>query len=109
MADALSRLDMLADHPVSEEEVAKMFTADAQTFMKAFPLSYEDIAQRQTTDVFIRKALHEKLKGYEKTVYPSGEKKFTLVTKNGKIVLPTALQKQGVQWYHEALMHPGET
>ena len=109
VADALSRLDMLADHPVSEEEVAEMFAADAQTFMKAFPLSYEDIAQRQTTDVFIRKALRTNMKGYEKTVYPSGEKKFTLVTKNGKIVLPTALQKPGVQWYHEALMHPGET
>ena len=68
VADALSRLDMLADHPVSEEEVAEMFAADAQTFMKAFPRSYEDIAQRQTTDVFIHKALRTNMKGYEKTV-----------------------------------------
>ena len=49
MADALSRLDMLADHLVSEEEVAEMFAADAQTFMKAFPLSYEDIELSQWT------------------------------------------------------------
>jgi hypothetical protein len=31
VADALSRLDMLADHPVSEEEVAEMFDADSDT------------------------------------------------------------------------------
>jgi hypothetical protein len=31
VADALSRLDMLADHPVSQEEVAEMFAADSDT------------------------------------------------------------------------------
>ena len=109
VADALSRLDMLADHPVSEEDVAEMFAADDMIWSKEFPLSYANIADRQSRDVAIRKFIRTNAKGYAKTVFPSGDKKFTLVTKNGKIVLPKALQKEGVKWYHNALMHPGET
>jgi len=86
VADALSRLDMLASHPASEEEVAEMFATEADIWAKAFPLSYEDIAKAQETDEYIQKVLQEKKPGYEKTVYPSGEKKFTLITRNDKIM-----------------------
>ena len=44
VADALSRLDMLATHPPTEEQVAELFAATANgTWAKAFPLSYPQI------------------------------------------------------------------
>jgi hypothetical protein len=42
-------------------------------------------------------------------VFPFGDVNYTLVTKEGKIVLPKALQKKGITWYHQEHMHPGET
>ncbi|MDY6959585.1 MAG: integrase [Halobacteriota archaeon] len=32
-----------------------------------------------------------------------------VICHNGKIVVPAALQKRTVEWYHEMLCHPGET
>ncbi len=32
-----------------------------------------------------------------------------LACKDGKIIVPGILQKRLVQWYHEYLIHPGET
>ena len=46
---------------------------------------------------------------YKETRFPFGDKEFLLITKDSKIVLPKALQYIAVQWYHVALMHPGET
>jgi RNase H-like domain found in reverse transcriptase len=58
VADALSRLDMLADHPVSKEEVAEMFAADSDTgtWAKVFPLAYSNIEDYQKNDPKIQKA-----------------------------------------------------
>jgi hypothetical protein len=58
VADAPSRLDMLADHPVSEEEVAEMFPADSDTgtWAKAFPLAYSNIVDHQKNSPEIQKA-----------------------------------------------------
>jgi hypothetical protein len=111
VADALSRLDMLADHPVSEEEVAEMFAADSDTgtWAKAFPLAYSNIEDHQKNDPDIQKAFRDKKDLYKETVYPCGDHSYTLITKNDKIVLPKALQTEAVKWYHGALMHPGET
>ena len=33
----------------------------------------------------------------------------SIVTKGGKIYLPKALQYKCAKWYHDYLMHPGET
>ena len=41
-------------------------------------------------------------------VFPSGEKQYTLITKENKIVLPNMLQEEAVKWYHGVLMHPGK-
>jgi hypothetical protein len=58
VADALSRLDMLADHPVREEEIAEMFAADSDTgtWAKASPLAYSNIEDHQKNDPEIQKA-----------------------------------------------------
>jgi Integrase zinc binding domain/RNase H-like domain found in reverse transcriptase len=111
VADALSRLDMLADHPVSEEQVAEMFAPDSDmcTWAKAFPLAYLNIEDHQKNDPEIQKAFQEKKDLYKEMVYLCGDHSFTLITKNDKIILPKALQTEAVKWYHGALMHPGET
>ena len=48
VADALSRLDMIATHPPTEEEVANLFATIANGhWVKASPLSYAHIANCQ--------------------------------------------------------------
>ena len=37
------------------------------------------------------------------------DKKFNLLTKDGKICIPTSLQTKAAEWYHYHLCHPGET
>jgi Integrase zinc binding domain len=111
VADALSRLDMLADHPVSKEEVTEMFAADSGTgtWAEAFPLAYSNIEDHQKNDPELQKAFQEKKDLYKEMVYPCGDHSYTQITKNDMIVLPKALQTEAVKWYHGALMHPGET
>jgi RNase H-like domain found in reverse transcriptase len=111
VADALSRLDMLADHPVSEEKVAEMFATDSDTGTQAkvFPLVYSNIEDQQKKNPEIQKAFQDKKDLYKETVYPCGDHSYMLITKNDKIFLPKAHQTEAVKWYHGALMHPGET
>ena len=37
------------------------------------------------------------------------DKKYSLICRKHKIVIPKLLEKQVVEWYHNALCHPGET
>jgi hypothetical protein len=102
VADALSRLDMLADHPVSEEEVTEMFAADSDTgtWAKAFPLAYSNIEDHQKNDPEIQNAFRDKKALYKETVYLCGDHSHTLITKNDKIVLP---EIQKAFWDKKAL------
>ena len=47
--------------------------------------------------------------GYVLNMYCGGGKQRTLITKEGKIVMPKPLQKRCVDWYHHILCHPGMT
>ena len=47
--------------------------------------------------------------GYVLTKFQGGGKQRTLITKEGKIVMPKSLQKRCVDWYHLVLCHPGMT
>ena len=115
VADALSRLDMVSEdlqqkEQLSLEQMGELFAAEEGIdFPENFPLSYREIEHRQKADAEIKALRQRKPDDYEDTVYPSGDRQFTLITKGNKIVLPKALQKKGVEWYHEMLMHPGET
>ena len=48
-------------------------------------------------------------KDYSIQNFHGADKKYSLICKNRKIVIPKQLQKQVVEWYHNALCHPGET
>ena len=114
VADALSRLDMVKE-PITEslhsDEAAELFAGDEDEldFPKDFPLSYAEIQSKQETDAYIQKRLNDRDTPYAKQEFPFGDKKFNLVTKQDKIVLPTSLQTKAVKYYHTTLCHPGET
>ena len=115
VADALSRLDMVdADQRQTEQlsaiEIAELYAGEiGEDFPKNFPLSYQEVQHRQSNDDELKRLRANNPTAYEDTVFPSGDKDYTLVTRGGKICLPKALQKRAVEWYHEVLMHPGET
>jgi hypothetical protein len=80
--------------------MAALYAAEeGEDFPKEFPLSYAEIAHRQATDPEVQKLLWEK-EEYKEIVFPFGDVSYTLVTKEGKIVLSKALQKKGVTWYY---------
>ena len=41
--------------------------------------------------------------------FHGADKKYSLICRKHKIVIHKLLGKQVVQWYHNALCHPGET
>jgi hypothetical protein len=115
VADALSRLDMHDESPFEDpsDEAAALYMAelcavDPAVLEGNFPLSYQLIQLCQKDDAEIKRYLARKVNGYVESEFPSCDKSFRLVTYKDKIVVPKALQKRVVQWYHEVLMHPGE-
>jgi transposase InsO family protein len=114
VADALSRLGMVPE-PITEsmppDDAASLFAGDATefNFPTDFPLSYAEIKAQQATDAYIQKRLAEANTPYEEKTFPFGDTEFKLITKGDKIVLPAALQKRAVEYYHLTLCHPGET
>ena len=47
-------------------------------------------------------------KDYSSQNFHGADKKYSLIFRNRKIVIPKLLEKQVVEWYHNALCHPGE-
>jgi hypothetical protein len=114
VADALSCLDMVPEpreqgEQMDDDEIATLFAADEDDYPTKFPLSYQEIKNRQKVDEEIKKLLREKSEQDKQTRFNFGDTQYSLVTRDGKIVVPKALQRSGVKWYHELLMHPGET
>jgi Integrase zinc binding domain/RNase H-like domain found in reverse transcriptase len=114
VADALSRLGMI-DNPISTgnqmapEEVADLFAADEDDHEMMFPLSYFNIHASQEEDEQLQGLYEEKPEVYSKTDYTFGDAMYNLITRDNRIVIPQVLQRPGVKWYHELLMHPGAT
>jgi hypothetical protein len=112
VADALSRLDLMNNEPyeqMSIEDIAKLYTDDEDNAPQTYPLSYAEIASKQKEDATIKRLMRK-----SSMCYVIQEGKFTgstyqLVTREDKIVLPTSMQRKGVEWYYLILCHPGET
>mgnify|MGYP005753024869 CR=1 FL=1 len=113
VADALSRLDL---HPTNSTEatapdetyLSELYAADDEELPQdAFPLTYRNIALEQNKDKQLMKTIQSHTKGYELKVFHGGGKKCPLICFNGKIVMPTTLQRRCVEWYHNILLHPG--
>jgi hypothetical protein len=110
VADALSRLEMTSDDETEMDDqfFAECFAADPEDFPTDYPMSYAQLASEQNKDA---RLLDEFAKNelYVRETRHHGDKEYDLITREGKIVVPTTMQAKLVQWYHSTLMHPGET
>ncbi len=103
VADALSRLGL------KEED----FSLDAFAFANqdvddGFPLTYAKVHKAQQEDQALLDTA-AKDKAFKTETYRHSDKQYDLLTENGKIYVPKALRRRATEWYHQHLMHPGET
>jgi transposase InsO family protein len=112
VADALSRLE-LQNEPMEEafftEELrSELYCYGTETLSAAdFPLDYQLISQAQLKDKSLLKIRDKKDSPYEVQNFLSAGKQVPLICYNGKMVIPTSLQKRVIEWYHNYLSHPG--
>eukprot|EP00804_Cyclotella_cryptica_P003901 CCRYP_015772-RA/>CCRYP_015772-RA protein AED:0.38 eAED:0.38 QI:0/0/0/1/0/0/3/0/296 len=94
VADAISRLD---------SESINLVFANRSDEDVIYPLTVKEIVQAQTTDATLQKlSRHDK---YSTQLVEDTH----LLCKDGKMVIPKALQNRAVSWYHHYLQHPGHT
>ena len=79
-----------------------------------FPLSFITIDEYQRNNSILLKKLKSSLDtnneyGYHVKSFRGGGKEIKLICYNSKIVIPSALQKYVLNWYHTYLLHPGIT
>ena len=107
VADALSRMD--ADFEVqmpSASNTTEMAHAFSKEKDESFPMSPKLIEKYQKTD----KSLAKKIQSDSTTAYSvQTVEGVDLINYKGKIFVPMVLQKKIVAWYHEYLVHPGQT
>ena len=63
----------------------------------------------QQKDKSLIEIAKEKPKDYSIKQFHGAGKKYSLICRRGKIVIPKQIQKTLVEWYHSVLSHPGET
>ena len=68
-----------------------------------YPLTVREIATAQTRDNTLNKLTL--LENYKTRLVENTN----VLCKDGKLVIPTELQKRAVEWYHHYLQHPGTT
>ena len=109
VADALSRLDIVDTKiPIKPNMslLAEHFCLEKEDVL--YPVNHKTIMLYQQND----KPLIETAKlnrDYSIKHFHGADKKYSLICRKHKIVIPKLLEKQVVEWYHNALYHPGET
>ena len=108
IADALSRLPKtegnITDGNITREALAELYGVD-KLDDDIFPLKYKIIDKFQQKDPKVMDNLKRAI--YHTETFCGGGKERQLICKNGKIVIPAALQKYVLNWYHTYLLHPG--
>ena len=109
VADALSRLDILDTNiPImpNMSSLAEHFSFEKEDVLHS--VNYKTIMKYQQDD----KPLIETAKlnkDYSIKHFHGADKKYSFICRKHKIVIPKLLEKKEVEWYHNALCHPGET
>ena len=112
VADALSRLPTNSE-PLPEshftEELRSFHYCYAQQEIEEqpFPLRFSLIEKHQLRDKSLVKAFQADTDKYHLVSFHGGDGPIDLICHKHKIVVPTTLQKQVVEWYHLYLGHPG--
>ena len=113
VADALSRLDLKDPTDLTTpEQMAEAFAADDDDLeipTDTYPLAHDLLEQEQRRDEYLQNDLDKRPENYRQEEFKRAGHTYTLLTKDGKIVVPKSLQRKTVEWYHWMLMHPGET
>jgi transposase InsO family protein len=91
------------------EVMSDCFAADDDDVPPEFPLTYKAIHEEQQADDVLKDYVDKHSDAYRTDAFKHGNKSYDLFTKDGKIVIPKSLQKKAVKFYHELLLHPGET
>jgi hypothetical protein len=89
--------------------MAECFAGDEDDMPTSYPLTYMQIHTEQQNDEALKDYIDKHSAAYRTETFKHGTKSYDLFTKDGKIVIPLTLQKKAVKFYHELLMHPGET
>jgi hypothetical protein len=111
VADALSRLELISpenqqqiqEHSHDMHYLADHFgLKDDDLPVNAYPLQFKIIAkyQQKQPDLVSKVQKHE---GFQIKSFCGGGKKRDLICHNEKIVIPTAIQRRVVEWYHEIM------
>jgi hypothetical protein len=104
VADTLSHLKMISN--MESLDMADCYGLDSNDLPdNAFPISYTLIDCEQKKDKTLLKQTQTHLYSLKK--FHGGSATVHLLCFNDKIVIPTSLTKQIVQWYHYLLCHPG--
>ena len=106
VADALSRLG------ITEEE----FSPDCFAFGddddddEGYPLAFAKIRTAQQQDNDLQQTFQDGKRQYKKVKFNHSDHSYELIcSKDDKIVIPTLLRVPAVRWYHDFLLHTGET
>lgn len=106
-ADALSRLPRQC---IAEEsnslDTHECLSIDNLPF-DAFPLRYDLIRSEQQKVRDLIKRVDKPNDLILRTFVGGGTVSELICDKNGKIIIPTSLQKRVLNWYHSRLVHPG--
>ena len=85
-----------------------------ESLSEHFPLNKEDVLHPTSFKTIMRfqqkdKSLIEKPDDYSIKQCNGAGKKYSLIGRRRKIVIPKSIQNTLVEWYHNILCHPGET
>ena len=75
----------------------------------AFPLTFSNLAHVQNAQKDLFTELNHPNTRFHLMAFHGGGKAQELICRDGKILIPTALQNRVPAWYHVNLCHPGET
>jgi hypothetical protein len=79
-----------------------------EDFPQNYPVSHAQLAHAQKKDKALNAAF-DKSDLCKKVTFNHADKTHVLICRDGKIVVPKALQHKTVDWYHTTCQHPGET
>jgi hypothetical protein len=104
VADTLSHLEMTSD--MKSLDMADCYDLHYDDLPDdAFPISYTFIDCKQKKDKTLLK--QAQTHSYSLKKFHGGNATVRLLCFKDKIVIPTSLTKQIIQWYHYLLCHPG--
>ena len=90
--------------------MAEHFTLNRNDLLDyLYPVNYKTIMKFQQKDKTLIETAKIKTNSYSIKHFHGADKKYSLICRKDKIVIPDPLQVRLVEWYYNTLCHPGET